>query len=751
MIPLTQSSLLPIPLTCFSSPVRWLALLLLLPLSSCREKDPWQGDPNVPTEISFNQHIRPLLTRECLSCHGEEKAEGDLRLDRPSGVASVTTDSSPQKSRLWELVLANHPVALPEIEKAILWRWIKQGTPTEGHWASLPIEKASPPLPSLSTSEVVTDQEFGFLARALFGREASAAELTYNQDHQPSRGDLIESMLRQKSFTESFKTRLLLLSGTSPVAANGVFAPYLRWLDTEIADPSFALDDFFRESLAGDLLGEAGQQGAIATAWVRLPHQAGISSLGERVAQCLLALDPKRAATANDLWPGATNTLSTLLPEFPPASRGLSAHPPFLPLHTPQQLEALKLAREAEPEAWQLAKEVPESATVNFAQWLAQEESAVSIPDLAVSFAFDTATPRDLAPRPVASLASPIAVAEGVHGTALAPPAKFEGLPLASDRAFTLSFFLKLSHLPERETPLFYAHNADDAPAGFRLNISSNDLTVALLNGSAANSIAVRASTLPTPGQWHHVTICYDGSRRSEGFQFWIDARAIPLQPLHDELYGIARSPSGTLLYSYPTKDGQAPTLIDELQIYRSVLTEIEIAHLRDGQALLAAVRDEYPREDLLFNYYLRSKNGEARKTRQRAIGTSNEVATLENTGLLVPVAGPTPLPEVRPSLPFYPLPLDSDPNRLGLAQWLFDDRNPVTPRVVASQLYQMIHGVSLLSSQEISDPWQVPTNPKLLDYLAREILVQEWNLRAILRLILLHPPTSPPHNLSMR
>lgn len=729
--------------------MRWLALILAVPLTSCQEKDPWAGNPNVPEEISFNQHIRPLFTRECLSCHGEEKAAGDLRLDRPSGVASVTTDNSPQKSLLWEKVAADHPAALPDREKAILWRWIKQGTPTEGHWSSLPLQKALADPPSLSVTEPVSEQEFAFLARALFGREPTAAELTYHRDHQPPRGDLIDSMLRQPTFAASFKTRLLLLSGTSPVASSTPFAPYLRWLDAEVAGVDFALDDFFREALAGDLLPAAGQQGTIATAWVRLPHRRGFGSLAERVTKSLLAIEPGREPTPNDLWPGAAATLSSFLPEFPPATSGEIARPPFLPVHTPQQLEALKKAEEAEVQAWQLTKEIPSGTAVAFAQWLAEEEPAVDLPNLAVAFSFDAAIPKDLAPRPVASLRSPVSLAEGVQGTALAPPAEFEGLPLASDRAFTFSFFLKLSHLPEKEEPLFFSRSPGGAPLGFRLNLSPTSLTVALLNGSAANSLAAQTSTLPAPGQWHHLAIGYDGSRRAEGFQLWIDAQPIPLAPRRGQVYGLARSPGGSLSYRYPNKENLPPTLIDELQIHRRLLSEIEVAHLRDGRALLAAVRDEFPREDLLFNYYVSSKSLPARQVLQRAIGASNEVATLQATGLLVPVAGPTPLPQLRPPLPFFALPLDSNPDRLGLANWLFDDRNPITPRVLASRLYRMIHGVSLLPAGDISDPWKVPADPVLLDYIARQILVQEWNVRTILRTILLHPPAAEEIHLS--
>ena len=48
-----------------------------------RASDNLLGSVPVGTEDAdfFEQRIRPLLMKECLQCHGEEKQEGGLRLD----------------------------------------------------------------------------------------------------------------------------------------------------------------------------------------------------------------------------------------------------------------------------------------------------------------------------------------------------------------------------------------------------------------------------------------------------------------------------------------------------------------------------------------------------------------------------------------------------------------------------------------------------------------------------------------------
>src|SRR5207247_1242135 len=53
---------------------------------------------------------------------------------------------------------------------------------------------------------------------------------------------------------------------------------------------------------------------------------------------------------------------------------------------------------------------------------------------------------------------------------------------------------------------------------------------------------------------------------------------------------------------------------------------------------------------------------------------------------------------EVKPAMPalFHPLPEGTSANRLGLAKWLVDPRNPLTSRVTANRYWEQIFGVGL-------------------------------------------------------
>lgn len=79
----------------------------------------------------------------------------------------------------------------------------------------------------------------------------------------------------------------------------------------------------------------------------------------------------------------------------------------------------------------------------------------------------------------------------------------------------------------------------------------------------------------------------------------------------------------------------------------------------------------------------------------------------------------------------------DASPTRLTLARWLIDDRNPLTPRVIANRCWEDLFGLGIVpSSEEFGSQGELPSHPQLLDWLACELRENGWNMRGLLRLL---------------
>lgn len=139
--------------------------------------------------VDFATQIQPMLQQHCLDCHGQEKQRGGLRLDgRDSALrggdehGAAILPGKGEESPLYHLASGRDPdlkmpprgPALSATELALLKRWIDAGAqwPTDGkapadpaktHWAYQPVSP-SPAAPSKDDAPAVLDR---FIATAL--------------------------------------------------------------------------------------------------------------------------------------------------------------------------------------------------------------------------------------------------------------------------------------------------------------------------------------------------------------------------------------------------------------------------------------------------------------------------------------------------------------------------------------------------------------------------------------------------------
>lgn len=99
------------------------------------------------------------------------------------------------------------------------------------------------------------------------------------------------------------------------------------------------------------------------------------------------------------------------------------------------------------------------------------------------------------------------------------------------------------------------------------------------------------------------------------------------------------------------------------------------------------------------------------------------------------------PTDSVQPNTPaaIFPFPEEFPANRLGLAKWVTDKNNPLTARVFVNRIWGMLFGRGLVeTSEDFGVQGSLPTHPELLDWLAADFMEHNWDVKYLLKKMML-------------
>jgi hypothetical protein len=293
----------------------------------------------------------------------------------------------------------------------------------------------------------------------------------------------------------------------------------------------------------------------------------------------------------------------------------------------------------------------------------------------------------------------------------------------------------------------------------------NNNLNFRLINIAPGNMVHVKTDLSIPIEQWTHVAFSYNGSGEANGIKIYVNGKEAALQKVIDNLYKsiLPVSASGLKIEDRPVLVGKSyegstgdngtfSGMMDDLLFFDKKLTAFEMDLIFKSYQNEQAI----PNTQLVAQHQIENhpKTKELEKklkqTRREWLNTFDpvlEVMVMEelpkprktflyNRGNYddpaeeVTTAVPSKLPAMNQALP---------KNRLGLAKWLFDTKNPLTARVAVNRYWQMIFGRGLVeTSTDFGVQGSLPSHPNLLDALAMDFMENNWNVKELIKKMVL-------------
>jgi hypothetical protein len=779
---------------------RWVALALVAVWPAVSRAGKVEPEP----AVDFNHDIRPILSRNCLACHGpdDQARKGHFRLDvRADAIKPVKSGAIPvvpgdaARSEVMRRVTtrdeddrmppAKSGKTLTPTEVDLLRRWIAQGAVWKNHWAY--DKPVAPPLPKIHNKRwpknpldvyILARLEKENLAPSPEApRETLIRRVSFDLKGLPPTTEETRQFLEDKSpkAYENLVERLLAsphygerwarfwLDLARYADSNGYEADYLRtaWPYRDWVINAFnrdlPFDEFTVEQIAGDLLPNPTREQRVATGFHRntmVNTEGGTDDEEFRVAALV-----DRVNTTATVWLGTTlgccqchnhkydpfsqkdyyqlmaffNQTRDLGKSLEPqlelpsdAQRAqrdqvrakikalqqvLETQTPEIQARQDEWLKKLVAARAETAGAW-VPLEPGDATALNGVVLEKQPDRSI----LSKGALPDNTTYEVSVPLPAAKI-SALRLETLVHDSL---PNKSCGRSEDGDFVVT-DFSIDPPPVADGKTNKFSRAYADYSMGGYEVgaaidsDIHSGWSIAAYEKKNRANHEAVfvwEEPWTPPAGQRVTVRIRQDSNRAQHLLgRFRLSASTAPLEA-HLEVEKLPASIRNLL--------AKAPDHLSQDE-------KDEIArHFRGKDAALDKTRTEI---------------AELRKQEPKDIPTTLVMEAVEKereTHIMIRGNFLNPGDLVRAGTPASLPPLPPGPtNRLALARWLVSPENPLAGRVTMNRVWAQYFGRGIVeTSDDFGQQGELPSQPEALDWLATELVRQNWSLKAMHRLI---------------
>ena len=299
---------------------------------------------------------------------------------------------------------------------------------------------------------------------------------------------------------------------------------------------------------------------------------------------------------------------------------------------------------------------------------------------------------------------------------------------------------------------------------GFDFWLQGETVGTHIINKWGGNNAlkVVSVSKLPK-NKWSHVVLTYNGNRKADGVKIYIDGKLSKNKIEKNNLKDEITTDQPFRIGSRESKSGIKAEMAD-LRIYSRALSATELARLGDNRLGKALAKDVKKRsgaeKKLLEDYYF-----ETQDERYPTLMKAAEMARKQETDLAAKIVTsmimqdnaakprmtymldrgqydkPLTNAVMKPGVPeaLGTLPEGAPANRLGLAQWMTRADHPLTARVAVNRIWALFFGDGLVTSQaDFGNQGSPPSHPELLDWLAVDFVEHGWDVKRLVRQILM-------------